>query len=108
MTMTKPSWISTIDEDMLQEKNTVAKVAIYPKGLPVLLIKKEGQIYAISNKCAHMACPLAGGVLDGYSMRCPCHNWSFDIRTGEFLDAKEIKIPVYETKLLEGKIFVKI
>ena len=55
-----------------------------------------------------MACPLAGGVLEDYTIRCPCHNWGFDIKTGEFLDAKEIKIQVYQIKLLEGKIYVKI
>jgi 3-phenylpropionate/trans-cinnamate dioxygenase ferredoxin subunit len=105
MTIAAPSWVSTIDADKLQENS---KVAIYPKGLPVLLIKKGEQIHAISNKCAHMACPLAGGVLEDCIIRCPCHNWGFDIKTGEFLDAKEIKIQVYQTKLLEGKIYVKI
>jgi 3-phenylpropionate/trans-cinnamate dioxygenase ferredoxin subunit len=105
MTIAEPSWVSTIDVDKLQENN---KVAVYPKGLPVLLIKKGGQIHAISNKCAHMACPLAGGVLEDCVIRCPCHNWGFDIKTGAFLDAKEIKIQVYQTKLLEGKIYVKI
>jgi nitrite reductase/ring-hydroxylating ferredoxin subunit len=99
------SWVYVIEDKELQENS--ANI-VFPKGLPVLLIKNAGEIYAISNKCAHMACALAGGTLKDFIIKCPCHDWKFDIRTGEFLDAKEIKIPVYEWKLSEGKIFIKI
>ncbi len=81
---------------------------VFPKGLPVLLIKKAGKIFAISNKCAHMSCPLGLGNLEDYIVKCPCHDWRYDIRTGEFLDAKEIKITVYEWKIEEGKIVIKV
>lgn len=101
----QPSWIFVIEENKLQE-NSVNLV--FPRGLPVLLIKKTGQIYAISNKCAHMACGLGGGTLKTYTIQCPCHDWRYDIRTGEFLDAKEIKIPTYQWQLVDGKIFINI
>jgi 3-phenylpropionate/trans-cinnamate dioxygenase ferredoxin subunit len=55
-----------------------------------------------------MACTLAAGYLEGYTIKCPCHDWKFDIRTGEFLDAREIKIPTYELRLAEKKVFVKV
>ena len=103
--MPESSWVFAIEENKLQEN---FMNMVFPKGLPVLLIKKAGEIYAVSNKCAHMACALAGGTLEDYTIECPCHDWRYDIRTGEFLDAKEIKIPVYEWKLSEGKIFIKI
>ncbi len=99
------SWFFTIDESNLQEDRMNM---VFPKGLPVILIKKAGEIFAISNKCAHMACALAGGTLEDYIIECPCHDWRYDIRTGEFLDAKEIKIPLYEWKISDGKIFIKI
>jgi nitrite reductase/ring-hydroxylating ferredoxin subunit len=51
---------------------------------------------------------LAEGTLEGYTITCLCHDWRFDVRTGEFLYAKEIKIPKYELKRSEGRIFVKI
>ncbi|MFX1466025.1 MAG: Rieske (2Fe-2S) protein [Promethearchaeota archaeon] len=99
------SWVFAIEAEKLQEN---ALNLVFPKGVSILIIKKEGQIYAISNKCAHMACPLAVGVLEEYTIKCACHDWKFDIKTGEFLDANEIKIPIYEWKLEDGKIFVKI
>jgi nitrite reductase/ring-hydroxylating ferredoxin subunit len=98
-------WTFAIEEKELQE-NSMSTV--FPKGLPILIIKKAGEIYVVSNKCAHMACALAGGTLNDYTIECPCHDWKFDIRTGEFLDAKEIRIPVYEWKSSEGKILIKL
>ncbi len=103
--MLESSWVFAIEERKLQEDSTNI---VFPKGLSILLIKKAGQIYAIANKCAHMACPLAAGTVEDYIIKCSCHDWMFDIRTGEFLDAKEIRIPVYEWKLVDGKIFIKI
>ena len=81
---------------------------VFPKGVSIALVKSKGQIYAISNKCAHMGCPLTVGTLDGYVLTCPCHDWRYDIRTGQFLDAKEIIIPTYEWKIEDGKVFIKL
>lgn len=80
----------------------------FPYGIPVLLVKSGGKIYAVSNKCAHMGCTLSRGSLWGLTVRCPCHEWTFDLRTGGFVTAGEIRIPVYETKVEDDKIFVKI
>lgn len=104
--MAESGWIAAIEENKLQE-NSVKLVS--PKGIGVLIIRKTGNdIYAVSNKCAHMACPLRGGALDGYILKCPCHDWRFDIRTGELLEAKEIKIKVYKWKIIDGNIYVKL
>ncbi len=97
------SWVFVIEEKKLQE-NSVNLV--FPKGRSVLVIKKAGQIYAISNKCAHMACALGGGTLEDYTIQCPCHDWRYDIRTGEFLDAKEIKLPTYQWRVVNGKLLI--
>lgn len=99
------SWVFAIEEKNLKTENLIL---VSPKGLPILLIEKNGSLYAFENKCAHMACPLSGGVLDGYILQCPCHDWKFDIRTGEFLDAKEIKIITFGVKKAEGKIFINL
>lgn len=101
----KPEWVFAIEESKLTDNGMTA---VYPKGLQVLLIKKSGQIFAISGKCAHMTCSLASGVLEDYTLKCPCHDWKYDIRNGEFIDAREIRIPLYDFKVTEGKIFVKV
>ncbi len=81
---------------------------VSPRGISVLLIKQKGEVFALRNRCAHMGCTLAGAILEGRTLQCTCHDWRFDIRTGEFHDAKEIAIPVYETRIDEGKISVRL
>jgi 3-phenylpropionate/trans-cinnamate dioxygenase ferredoxin subunit len=81
---------------------------VYPMGVNVLLVRVGGAVYAVSGKCAHMACPLSGGRLEGYTVVCGCHDWRFDVRTGKFLDAPELGLTVYSTMLDAGKLFVNL
>jgi nitrite reductase/ring-hydroxylating ferredoxin subunit len=99
------SWVFAIDDKELAE----AGMKLVNIGeTPVLLARQKGKLYAVDNRCAHMECPLSAGVLEGFIIKCPCHDWKFDIRTGEFIDAPEIKLAVYQVKVEKGKIFVKV
>ena len=99
-------WLPVMNDDALREQGMAA---VFPKGLPVLLIKKAaGEIYAFANKCPHMGCPLSRGHVDGYILQCPCHDWRFDIRTGLFADAAELSLRTYEWRIAEGRIFIKL
>jgi len=82
--------------------------AVFPKGLPVLLVLRGNEVFALENRCAHMGCPLALGKLDGYTLQCPCHDWRFDVRDGKFLDAPELGVKVYAVEISDGKVFVRI
>ena len=55
-----------------------------------------------------MGCSLSGGVLRGFILMCPCHDWRFDIRTGAFFNAPEIKLQTYPVKAEGGKIYVDV
>jgi nitrite reductase/ring-hydroxylating ferredoxin subunit len=98
-------WVQTADVADIRARPLKT---VYPKGVPILLIAKGSDIYAISNRCPHLGCPLSGGTLTGETIICPCHDWSFDIMTGELTISKEIKLPTYETKVENGRLFVKL
>lgn len=99
------AWFFTMDENELGDDE---KKLLLVEGEKLLLLRQEGVFYAISNKCPHMDCPFSKGTLEGYVIKCPCHDWRFDIRSGEFLNAREIKVPVYETKVADGKVYVNM
>lgn len=82
--------------------------AVFPLGLPVLLIRRGAGVFALENRCAHMGCPLTAGRLDGYTLQCPCHDWRFDIRTGRFLDAAELGVKTYPAEITDGKVFLRL
>lgn len=97
--------MTTVDDAKVKEG---VPLAVYPRGLAVLLIRRQGELFAIANRCVHMGCPLEEGGLDGYTLTCPCHDWRFDIRDGEFLDAPELSMPTFAVKVEDGKVLVRL
>jgi len=73
----------------------------------VLIIRQEEETFALSNRCPHLGCGLSKGRLEGSILVCPCHDWSFDLRTGKFVNAPEIEIATYECKSDSGKILLR-
>lgn len=51
---------------------------------------------------------MMGEALEGYILKCPYSYWQFDVRTGEYLEDREIKILTYPCKVENGKVFIKI
>ena len=99
------NFVPVLDEKELQE-GTMKLVSVGCS--PVLLIKQSGQIFAIDNRCPHMGCCFSGGTLDDLVIVCPCHEWRFDLRTGEYEEAPSIKLTKYEWEIKAGKIWVRL
>jgi nitrite reductase/ring-hydroxylating ferredoxin subunit len=78
------------------------------KGRSILLARKEGKIFGVSNDCPHEGCALSKGILNEYFVMCPCHGWKFDIRNGQYLENKSISLESYRCKVQNGKIYVEI
>ena len=98
-------FVSVLDEKELGEgKMNLVTV----EGTPVLLIKQNGQIFAIDNRCPHMSCGFSGGTLDGLVIVCPCHDWRFSLETGEYEIEPFFKLTKYDWKVKSGKIWVKL
>jgi nitrite reductase/ring-hydroxylating ferredoxin subunit len=98
-------WVPVLEANELQEGSMKLVDA---EGSPVLLVKVFGQIFAIDNRCPHMSCGFSGGSLDGYVIICPCHDWRFDLRTGEYEEEKAMKLVKFEWKIESGKIWIKL
>jgi len=82
--------------------------AVRLKGKPVLLLRVGGEVYGVSNYCPHEGCSFQGGILNGYTLMCPCHGWKFDIRNGQYQEIPQVKLSCYRCKVENGKIMVEI
>jgi 3-phenylpropionate/trans-cinnamate dioxygenase ferredoxin subunit len=82
--------------------------AVRVKGRPILLVRKGGQVFALSNRCPHMDYSLEKGILRDYMLMCPSHGWKFDIRNGQYEGNKDIALVTYPCKVQDGKVYIKL
>ena len=75
------AWIELFDESALPDGELrLVEVA----GRKVLVIRHQGQLYAVNNRCPHMGLPLRGGrPTDDAAIVCPFHRSAFDLATGD-------------------------
>jgi nitrite reductase/ring-hydroxylating ferredoxin subunit len=55
--------------------------------VPLAVYNLDGAFYATEDLCSHGSAMLSGGFVEGGTIVCPLHFGSFDIRTGEPVDA---------------------
>jgi apoptosis-inducing factor 3 len=74
----------------------------------VLLVRKNGTLYALSAHCTHYHGPLADGLLVGATVRCPWHHAHFSLETGEAIAAPALSpLSCWQVEERDGKVFVK-
>ena len=83
----------------------------HANGEPVLLVRPStgsgGDFCAIGATCTHYGGPLAEGLFDGDTVRCPWHHACFNVRTGEALHAPALSpVARWATEVRGGKVVV--
>lgn len=82
-------------------------------GEPIVLARSEsGKVFALEDRCAHRQVPLHQGVVEGESIRCGYHGWTYDC-SGKCIDVPYLgreRLPngvrSYPCREIEGLIFV--
>ncbi len=77
-------------------------------GSPILLAKREGRIFALSNVCSHLGGPLNEGKFEGCEVECPWHGSRFSLEDGSVVDGPAVHPqPTLEVRVDNGQINVK-
>ena len=72
-----------------------------------VLFRVGEHIFAIENLCPHQRYAVFHqGVLDQYTITCPMHGWSFDIRTGKAVMGSG-RLNVFEVHVDINDVWVK-
>jgi nitrite reductase/ring-hydroxylating ferredoxin subunit/uncharacterized membrane protein len=78
-------------------------------GVSVLLVRRGGRIFAISETCSHLGGPRAEGRLEGDSVRCPWHGSRFSLEDGRVLEGPSVHSqPCFEARVRDGQIEVRV
>jgi nitrite reductase/ring-hydroxylating ferredoxin subunit len=67
----------------------------------------EGQVYTIDNACPHAGGPLAQGQVEGHTVSCPWHGWTFNACSGCSLAPAGHDVRQYETRVEDGTVFIR-
>ena len=68
----------------------------------------KDEIFALRDSCPHKQGPLSQGIVHGTSVTCPLHNWKIDLQNGEALGADSGCTGVYETRVEEEIVYLKL
>ncbi|WP_151087581.1 DUF2231 domain-containing protein [Hymenobacter baengnokdamensis] len=94
------------DADLAE--NTMRRVEA--GSVPVLLARKNGEIFAIAHTCSHLGGPLSEGtLLPDCSVRCPWHGSVFSLKDGCVLAGPATEPqPSFEVRVQNGQIEVRL
>ncbi len=84
-------------------------VSVEIDGVPVAVVRSEGQVYAIHDVCSHANVALSEGEVEDGTIECWLHGSRFDLATGRptGLPATE-PVPVYDVKIDGDDVLVAV
>ena len=99
-------WVAACRADALPPGTaTTVDVA----GRPVALVNAGGSLFAVDDTCPHAGGSLGRGAVDGFSLTCPLHAATFDVRTGEALSGPSAEpVSAYPVRVEQGDIQVGV
>jgi nitrite reductase/ring-hydroxylating ferredoxin subunit/uncharacterized membrane protein len=103
-------WTAVAQEHELVDGQPVTRMC---GEVPVMLLRKDGEIYALADMCAHSAGPLHDGELsngDGeLCVTCPWHGSTFRLSDGAVVHGPATASqPAFTTRVVDGTVEVAI
>lgn len=73
-------------------------------GVPVLLVRVDGEYFALANRCDDSPLPLEFSEVRSHEIVCSWHGCRYDVRTGLRVDGEPGRIQVYPVQISEGRV----
>ena len=68
---------------------------------------RDGEVFAVDNRCPHEGYPLAEGTVAGCVLTCNWHNYKFDLRDGSCVMGEEA-VRSYPTRIVDDRIEIDL
>lgn len=94
------------------------------EGREIGIFNLDGNFYALRNSCPHQAARVCLGRVvgtalpsnvyefkygrEGRILRCPWHEWEYDIATGESVFDPEVRIKTYPVDVQDGELVISV
>jgi len=100
-----PDWFPIASESECPPGTSIERVVA---DRMVALVNVAGTYHALDGLCPHQGGPLGTGALCGTVLTCPWHGWQFDVVTGRHQISPTVRQTVYEVRVADGQIFVRL
>jgi len=100
-----PDWFPIATESECPPGTSIERVVA---GRMVALANVAGTYHALDGLCPHQGGPLGTGVLCGTVLTCPWHGWQFDVVTGRHQISPTVRQTVYDVRVADRRIFVRL
>ena len=77
-------------------------------GRALCVANVDGTICVLDGTCPHEGGPLGEGTIEEGRVVCPWHEYAFDVHTGAAHDDPGVKAEVFEAKVEDGELRVKL
>jgi nitrite reductase/ring-hydroxylating ferredoxin subunit/uncharacterized membrane protein len=96
--------------DLPENRLAAGEIEVDGEKIPLVLLKREGYVYALNNVCSHMGGPLAEGKLVGeWCVECPWHASRFDLHDGHVVQGPAAyPQPRFETRIRDGTVEARL
>lgn len=92
------------DSELVEDKPTPVMV----QGVPILLVRRAGRLFALADTCSHFGGPLSDGTLLGNCIVCPYHASQFDLEDGHVVNGPAVHPqPCLEVRTRDGQIEIR-
>jgi len=83
--------------------------AVTTEGQKVLIVRWEGELYALEDRCSHRDFPLSDGEVEDGQIECVFHGARFDVRTGKAMSLPAIRpVRTFPLEIRGEQVFVKL
>ncbi len=83
-------------------------VRVGGQDLAVFHLADPDRFVVTPNACPHAGGSLAAGEVGSHTVTCPWHAWVFDLDTGACPMAEQVRLARYETRVVDGILFVRL
>lgn len=98
-------WRDVLASAELQEG---VPVVVENERVPVLLLRRDGEVFAVQEWCPHAGGPLSEGTFDGDVVECPWHQSRFCLRDGAPLQGPAaVPLRTFAVREEDGRIHIR-
>jgi 3-phenylpropionate/trans-cinnamate dioxygenase ferredoxin component len=84
-------------------------VRVLLDGVPVAIVRSDGEVYAIHDVCSHANVALSEGEVEGRTIECWLHGSRFDLVSGRPTGLPATQpVPVYPVKIEGDDVYVAL